>query len=244
MNKIVQFSDCHIFSDKEKCAYLGIKSYYTFEQCLKIAAQEDALAYVFTGDISGDDSIESYQHFWRVACQLLPVEKIKILPGNHDDKKAMEKVLPKDTLVANSVVKIADSDVVFLDAQYEGAKARVNINDVNTLLALCRNDEKNILFMHHHPVQSNSWMDKHELVNRDEFMSVLSTYEREIHVFHGHIHHAGQSKVHNISIVSCPSTCWQWLMQKDFALASEAPGYRVINVDRLTSEVVRINYRL
>lgn len=210
MTNIVQLSDCHIFSDPEKSAYLGIKPYYTFEKCVHKAAQEDAVAYVFTGDISGDYSAASYQHFWQVVSRSLPVDKIKILPGNHDDKRVMAEVLPSSTLVANSVVSLHNSDLIFLDAEYTGAKAQVNLKDVEALLASSLSGNPQILFMHHHPVQSNSWMDKHELCNRDDLMALLATYGDKIFLFHGHIHHASQCQIQNITVASCPSTCWQW----------------------------------
>ncbi|ODN41881.1 metallophosphoesterase [Piscirickettsia litoralis] len=90
--KIIQVTDTHLFSDHEKSMY-GVKTNQRFEQVIAKLAQQDKELIFLTGDISQDESPESYHYAAkRLSALNTPIYWIA---GNHDDQKCVDAIFAK-----------------------------------------------------------------------------------------------------------------------------------------------------
>ena len=60
--RLLQLSDCHLFADHAQTGY-GVNPYQSLSRVLECAAGESPDYVIITGDVSGDNSEESYRHF-------------------------------------------------------------------------------------------------------------------------------------------------------------------------------------
>lgn len=88
-------------------------------------------------------------------------------------------------------------------------------------------DAGHLLAIHHHPVATGSWMDNHALQNTVALARWLAEYPVKA-VLHGHIHADNQAQLSDTPVLGVPSSCWQWQLSSKFGLASEKPGFRII----------------
>ncbi|MDU0353572.1 metallophosphoesterase [Paraglaciecola aquimarina] len=232
--KVIQISDCHLFADKNKLGYNHINPYNSLARILieVIAHKPDYL--LVTGDISGDHSKASYQHFK----QLLAAANIQcpysIIPGNHDLPELLVTQFPAQCLWHNSPLNLGTSQwqLHLMSSHYQGALGYVAEGDLNRLAAhLTDNPDKyHLLAVHHHPVSCGFWMDKHEWLNRAEFINLIEQFPKVKAVVYGHIHNDLETNKKGVKYLACPATCWQWAAEPSFAVSELSSGFRVINL--------------
>lgn len=240
--RIIQISDCHLYADPHREGYGGVNPYHSFRQVLLHAAEQRPDKVVFSGDLSSDDSVDSYRHFRTLVERLLPDTIIRVIPGNHDDTGVMQATLPSEWLWFNASEYQAGTGIIYLNSQFQGTQGNLSSKTLNWLSAELRNNAGPvIIFVHHHPLATGSFMDTHHWLNADDFLKVVQR-SAPVYVLHGHIHHASERQQGNVLIWSAPSTCWQWAMTTEFGISTEPPGYRCIDIagTTVTSEVFRI----
>lgn len=252
MIKIIQITDCHLFKDKEKTGYADIAPYHSLECVLKtIAVAEQKTQHpdntehtqtvlLVTGDISGDSSAESYQHFLSLMDKYVNPTNWHwyVIAGNHDNNAHFDKVLGGKQLVSGSPLTLGNWNVHGLDTRSltdkHGAKGEVKNKDVNALRVSLKQslNSHHLLALHHHILPSHSWMDKHFLDNREAVEQLSSDFSQIKAIIHGHIHFPLRQQIGSANTPSygCPSTCWQWQMQAKFGVSDEAPGYQVVEL--------------
>ncbi len=230
--RLIQLSDCHLFSDKTYTGYASVKPYYALEQVMSLAASLQPDFIIFTGDISGDDSEQSYQHFLALLQTELPGVDYAVLPGNHDSNAFYETYLSKHSLFTESPLNMGRWQVHGLDTRYQGTLGRVDSTQLEQVKnAVTKHSEMyHLIALHHHPVDANSWMDKHALVNSHALISFVSETEQVKLIIHGHLHFPLARQIRNIPVLGVPSTCWQWQMTPEFAFSTDQPGLRIIDL--------------
>ncbi len=224
---LIQLSDCHLFADSGKTGYGDVNPYQGLRACLAQAAQEEGCHLVFTGDISGDASEASYRHFEQLVQAHFDWSQVWLMPGNHDDLELMRSVLPEEIILHNQVMYWWDTPCLMVGSEFDGTCAKVNLGQVRRMLQVTQHSKHSLVFLHHHPLDTNSWVDKHKLHNRTGLMAGLQEAGRDISLCHGHIHHASTSQREQVQVLSVPSTCWQWQLRAEFGVADEEPGFRV-----------------
>jgi len=261
---LIQLSDCHLLKDKNKTGYAGIAPYKSLARVLSSvreyvvdsadiknhAAQRAAsepeqrakhqVIVLVTGDISGDNSPESYEHFIALMEQYIESANIEwfVLAGNHDNNPYFEKYLGSRHLKSNDPISFPNWQIHGLDTRAitnkQTAAGEVKESDIQALeQALIRSPQANhLVALHHHILPSNSWMDKHSLVDAQGLVSLTDEYPQIKAFLHGHVHSPLRQQIgkHNTPSYGSPSTCWQWEMRPDFGVSNEAPGYQVMNL--------------
>lgn len=250
MKYLLHITDNHLFADATQAGYGGIVPYESLRRVLLQAfhhAPGHIDAVIVTGDISGDNSKLSYQHFVHLVSQYVNVP-VYVVPGNHDCNAHYDSQLNAYNLSAGHPIPIDNWRIHGLDTRYQGTRGRVNATQ---LLAIADDIHShasafNLLVMHHHALPSKSWMDKHELINADEFIKWLTHTPNINGILHGHVHAPLQGYVDTqkqIPMFAGPSSCWQWEMSESFSLSHEMPGYQFIALHDngiLTRDVRRI----
>lgn len=232
--KIVQISDCHLFSDSSKLGYNDINPVLSLKQVLTEVELQRPEVLLITGDISGDGSGKSYRHFARLLQEAQIDCQIGIIPGNHDDQTQLRSNVPETYLWSSQPRLILDNHwhIHLLDTQHFQSKGLMSEDDLEALdkyLGL-HPKSKHLLAVHHHPISCNGWMDNHQWTNRNLFNRIVAQHSAVKGVIYGHIHTAITQQRKHCLYMACPATCWQFANQATFAVSDLPPGYRVLNL--------------
>ena len=245
MLNLLQITDCHLFADPKRKGLGEVCPADTLSQVLYqvVAHAPDLL--ICTGDISGDDSLKSYQLFLHLLEDAGVDCDLRVIPGNHDKSALMQQVFGKQ-LMSGHVYESGSWVLHGLDSQYQGTIGQVDEQQLSALqLAISSQPQKHhLVAVHHHPIPVEGWMDKHEWLNRQTFVDQISQFEQVKGVIYGHVHFAREHHVNNCFYWGCPSTCWQFADSKEFALAPEAPGFRQLKLHddgHISTDIFRIS---
>ncbi|MGL5291488.1 MAG: 3',5'-cyclic-AMP phosphodiesterase [Vibrionaceae bacterium] len=233
--RLLQITDPHLFANPQQLM-LGINTLHSLEA---VVAAVDSRQFAFdfvltTGDISQDQSVESYHTFARTLSHW-PQPKFW-LPGNHDEQNAMHSVFQSPNFLSHEQILLGDKwQLVLLDSQFAGeTHGFLSQAQINTLQRAL-NDERErytIVVLHHHPIACGSaWLDNHQLRNHEHFWQLLADFAQVKAVVCGHIHQDFDVMHEQRHVLGAPSTCIQFLPNcVDFALDSNAPGWREIEL--------------
>lgn len=232
--KIVQISDCHLFADSQKLGYNNINPLRSLESILTEVKLQRPDMLLVTGDISGDSSGKSYQHFSRLIQKANLDCRIGIIPGNHDNPQQLTANVALEYLWLNNPQVILPNQwhIHLLDTQYQDTVGKISQQSLSSLAAYLSLHPKDyhLVAVHHHPIPCGGWMDKHEWTNRQAFNEVVAAYPSIKGVVYGHIHMPIEQLQGQCLYMACPSTCWQFANQACFGTTDSMAGYRVINL--------------
>jgi Icc protein len=232
--QIIQISDCHLFADINKVGYNQINPYLSLKNVLQVASNHIPDLLLVTGDLSSDTSLESYRHFNALLAETRLTCDMSILPGNHDHPDTLQAEFAATQLWSNSPLDACDAkwQIHLVNTHHQGTLGYISGHDLAALSNKLQQqpDKYHLIATHHHPVDCGGWMDKHEWVNRREFIDLIECYPTVKAVVYGHIHSDIDTSINNIRYLACPSTCWQWDATDSFSVSELMPGYRVINL--------------
>ncbi|WJG08935.1 metallophosphoesterase [Aliiglaciecola sp. LCG003] len=242
---LLQLTDCHLFSDPEKMAY-GVNPLKSLNALLaQVAAiQPDAL--IVTGDISADDSKHSYQLFLESIHQYGLADKLKVIAGNHDQSPWFAHYMAGFDLTFQAPLNLGNWQIHGIDTRHKGTLGYLHPSDLQQLLNNIDSQPQyyHMIACHHNPIQTGSWMDKHEWLNRQSFLDAIANRENIRTVIYGHIHSDTTHIFENCLLQSCPSSCWQFALCEEFKVADEQPGMRHIllgDEGQLQSQIYRVS---
>lgn len=230
---VLQISDCHLFADKNK-SLLGVNTYDSFCAVIdEIKAQNFNYDFIaFTGDISQDYSVKSYEHFAEIIKVLN--KPVFFLPGNHDDGPLMYRIFENlGVNIAKNVIT-PKWQFIFLNSEvYAVPHGWVERRQLD-YAAFCgrRSPDQHVaILVHHMPhlVQS-AWLDTQTMHNLDEFNTYIHRIPNVRAVITGHIHQEFDVTERGIRYIATPSTSIQFTPKSnDFALDSVGPGWRYLS---------------
>lgn len=246
---LLHISDLHLSGDKQKRGYNDVAPFETFKQVLAHALTNiDSIdGLLVTGDISGDNTEASYQHFVSVI-ETLPSIPVWVIPGNHDNNQHYASALQSYHLSDEAPARLGTWCLHGLDTRKTGTQGIARpaaLRCVSTNIKALPHFH-HVVALHHHILPSNSWMDKHELVNADAFALWLEGLPQIRAVLHGHVHSPLRQVIgaNNCLSFGAPSTCWQWELTPDFNVSAEGPGYQLFSLyddGNLECEIKRVN---
>ena len=242
---LIQISDCHLFADDNR-ALLGIKTQRSFADVIRlIRDQEGTIDQILvTGDISQDDSQQSYRYCHDVLSDMkVPFAWLR---GNHDDmpdstETLFEENFPHSLSVGNWVLLLLDTH------SHGNVHGKLNPADLDRLESqlVSYQDRPILVAMHHHPLPlGSSWVDDISLINGSDVMTLLRGYPQVQTIIHGHAHQEQDNTHQGVRILGAPSTCVQFLPKaSDFAVDTLQPGYRRLRLypdGQIETEVCRL----
>lgn len=250
MKRLLHITDCHLFADVDRCGYGQINPYQSLAAILHrvfndndqgdnadgldgVTGEANIDAVIVTGDISGDDSKQSYHHFKHLVARYIP-SPIWVIPGNHDNNPHFNDILGDIWLRAGDSKAMGPWHVHGLDTRHKGTQGQVNKEQLDKVSgAMTRETNRHhLLCLHHHLYPSNSWMDAHNLLNPTCLTTWLTQHPNVKALLHGHLHTPLRQCVgtSDTPIFGGPSTSWQWEMSDDFALSPLTPGYQIVTL--------------
>lgn len=232
--RLLQITDCHLFTDDAGSMH-SVVTRRSMEAVLAAAADdlETAHAVLATGDLSQDETEESYRQFARL---MTPLQRpVLCLPGNHDEIPFMQRHLDQgpfqfcgSVLGGNWVIVLLSSKV---PGRTGGALPPGELQRLRETLA-AHGHRHALVCLHHQPVPIGSaWLDTIGLENAGEFMELIKDAGNVRGVVWGHVHQAYESIVEGLHLMSTPSTCHQFVGgQDDFETDPSRSGYRVLDL--------------
>lgn len=233
--KIIQLTDTHLFSD-DSLTIFTVKSNAKFKEVLDrvILEDYDADMIFLTGDISQDETSESYEKIARLLSKLnIPIYWI---PGNHDDCAQAEMVFHK-TKNFNRKAHLSTPHwhFIFLNTKIEnrddGHLSPSELNALRRELAASPTNKRTAVVMHHHPeMVGTPLIDHYILQNRQAFWDIVTGSSVEL-IICGHVHGNYQFMHNGIMIESSPATCLQWEKGVKELVIDNKIGYKAYQFD-------------
>lgn len=245
---LVQITDCHIFAAAADCLR-GMNTRRSFEAISRAAVDNsDYLDLLLaTGDLSQDGSAESYDY---LAQQFDDMDIATFwLPGNHDQIDSLREHFTAKQIDAAKHILIADWQIVLLDSTISGeVHGRVSESQLKFLDDCLRvyPEKHGLVCLHHQALKTGSlWIDQKGLQDADRLCEKIKQHDNARGVLWGHVHQETHQTIDGIEWMSTPSSCIQFKpYSKDFAIGTEAPGYRHLNLHpdgSITTRVHRVD---
>lgn len=244
MTTIAHISDCHLFADKNKLHY-NLSPFHTLTATLELIAESPPNALLVTGDISADDSMESYCNFSEALQQVLPHTEWRVLAGNHDNNEHFDHFFKDKLLTSTRPWHFDDCSLIGLDTRYKNASGKIRTTELLEVHThLLKNAEKNwIVAMHHPPFPLDNWMKLHECKNYNVFPSWLAKQNNVNCLLHGHLHAETNTAICDVPVLGVPSTCWQFNLSQTFEMSDKQAGYRSVHINK-QGEIITFVERL
>lgn len=233
--KLLQLSDTHLFAKRDQ-RLKGVDTYETLQAIVALASREEGCqAAVLTGDLSQDETAESYLKVAELVSGLnLPVYA---LPGNHDEKAHMHEIFGRsaaDIRLAGNF-RAGGWLVVLLDSAVPGkVEGHVCTDELARLEGLLQDNQSShtIIFLHHNPMPVGAvWIDDIGVTNAEQFFDVVDRYRQVRAIVCGHVHQEFAGERNGIKLLSTPSTCVQFKPRAaEFAVDELPPGFRIIEL--------------
>ena len=236
----LQITDTHLFADSQD-DLLGVKTRKSLEAVIDHLVDKKPIfqGVLSTGDISQDQSEESYRAFCTQIKRLnAPCYS---LVGNHDEEKLMTQILLGEGFFQPKILESDYWSIILLNSQISGLPhGSLNSEQFNFLEKVLqekeqlKNGKKVMICMHHHvlPVGSK-WIDQHILKNADEVLALISRYSCVKVVLTGHVHQSSDQLFKGVRFLSTPSTCVQFKPKIDtFTIDTLTQGYRLITLKK------------
>jgi len=229
---VVQFTDSHILGDPH-ARFLGVDTFLTLQQVVKQSLLRDSLpsCYLLTGDLSQDETEESYRRLEEVVRSLKT--SVHYIPGNHDSRQFMQTALNltniSDQFFSHFVLE--NWLLIMMDSLVEHeVYGRLENAQLEMLSKVLQNHVNNhvLISLHHHVMPSGSqWLDQNGLRNTEDFWNVIDCHKQVKLVLSGHIHQQSESKRKGVYYLTSPSTCIQFARGSEkFKIDLVPPGYR------------------
>ncbi len=233
--RIAQLTDLHLFADPSQ-KMMGLATARSFQAAIahlqQLEHQPDIL--LLTGDLSQDESPESYQYLVQVLGSLgIPTYW---LPGNHDNLPLMQRILSQPPIFLNKSVQLGNWHFILLCSnvigRVDGEVSQTSLKWLEKQLKLA--GDRHILIAIHHPpfAIGSEWMDRIRLKNPQPLFEILDRHPQIRLVLCGHVHQKCEHKREQVRYFTAPSTCVQFKPGSvEFAVdPEEFPGYRLLNV--------------
>lgn len=245
--RVLQFTDTHFFKDANH-KLLGVDTAASFAEVYKKAMSQHGQPdlYLFTGDISQDETESSYARISEALAQA--GAPCYFLPGNHDRRAEMRRGLihDKSPFKDERRVVYGNWEFILLDSLVEGeVGGHLAESELEFLEKSLREKaaEHVLVCLHHHPVAMGArWLDQIGVDNGAQFMRIIDKYAAVRAVLWGHVHQQLDRMHGDKMLMATPSTCVQFKCSNEFGVDALPPGYRYIELaadGSIRTEVVR-----
>lgn len=235
--KIIQITDTHLFANDELDMF-GVKSNFKFKEVMEKFINEDSYdadIILLTGDLSQDETAESYK---KIVEHISPLNiPVYWIPGNHDDLSQLEAVFQKAKNFNREIcVSLPDWHLVFLntkiDGRGDGQLSQSELNMLRDEIKVSPADKKIAIVMHHHPAPVGTpLIDNYILKDNKDFWNIVTGTKVEL-IICGHVHGDYRFKYNNIMIESSPATCLQWEKGSSDLKTDKRIGYKIYHFNR------------
>jgi Icc protein len=244
-----QITDSHLFSSVDGLHH-GHNVFNNLKKVLLSICDDPAIKFIiFTGDLTQDHTEQSYQNFVDCVQECHISQPIYYLAGNHDEPELLAKYFSVSPFKADKEIDLAHWQIQFIDSKSETPAGYVSDQALMTLQSAIKKNKKQLLMMHHHPIDVGYFIDNHGLKNKEAFCQAINEYSNIKAIACGHVH--GDMMLINpkngslnepVTLYTCPATSIQFDPNVEgVAALAKGPGYRVFQLGtdgELTTNVI------
>ena len=233
--RVVQLTDTHLCRQAGG-TLLGMDTDHSLQSVIDLVKRErpEISVLLATGDLSDGGAESAYE---RLQGYLAQFDCASFwLPGNHDDRPAMEAVT-SGTASLSRELQIAGWQILMLDSQVAGeVGGRLGDDELafleNALQRAAAEGLHSLVCLHHHPVEIGcEWLDEQIVSDSDAFFAVLERFPGARGVLWGHVHQALDRSFLGLRLMGSPSTCVQFAPgSAGFKADDLPPGYRWLDL--------------
>ena len=244
--RILQLTDLHLCSERDGRVH-GVPTRDTLRDVLHHVElhEHSCEQLVITGDLADDGDVATYQHLRELLAERLP--RCRVVPGNQDNRERIREVFPEIVPGGDGPLTFSSSagdwQLIGLDTLVPGEEeGRISPEQLAWLGGqLATNpDVPTVIFLHHPPV---SVLPEGEpgLAEPSGLLELVATSPQVRAVSAGHVHHACQIDIGEVTFLTTPSSAFQYRPEDD-AFDYLPPGARIFQLDpgRFRSEVIRL----
>ena len=250
--RVLQLTDLHLMADP-LAELKGICTRTRFDAVMRAASEVvgPVERLIITGDLAHDEKHETYSALRNQLQSWLP--KLRIIPGNHDDRRAIRQTFGERIQVASDRIVFVDAvagwTLIGLDSQVtgelRGELGSAQLHWLEQQLA-SRSDQSIALFVHHPPVLIGSlWIDAIRMDDADSLWLLLDRYKQVRIVCCGHIHQEQTIVGHSAIVLTTPSTGVQFQPESESLVVDSVwPGFRVLDLEpdgTFRTHVIRVS---
>ena len=234
--RLIQLTDTHLEADPgAELKGVNVRRTLTAVLDLVRSHEPDFAAFLLTGDLSHDETLDSYRTLSNL---LAPYGKPAFaLAGNHDDPESMAEGFGSagGRVRTGRSHDLGGGHLVLADSRIPGeVGGRLSETEQGALdgdLAAHR-EAPTLLALHHHPVPTGTaWMDAIALENPEVLDDLLKRHPQVRGVVWGHVHQEQDTARDGVRFLGTPATCIQFdPTSQEFALDDRPPGYRWIDL--------------
>jgi 3',5'-cyclic-AMP phosphodiesterase len=171
---------------------------------------------VVTGDLTAEGHLDEYRHL-ATLLRALHVPSV-VVPGNHDDRAALARVLPRpepwpgDEVGWQQAVRVGPLRLLLLDSQVPGSPGgRLGPARLAWLeRQLAGSGDPTVLAVHHPPYATGMrHMDTMRLEDGGALGDVVARHPHVVRIVTGHVHRAVAVGWRGTVVTTCPSTAHQ-----------------------------------
>jgi Icc protein len=235
--RVAQLTDTHLCRAPGG-TLLGMDTDHSLQAVIDLVKREregiDVL--LATGDLSDGGAREAYERLQVYFTQLPGMDFW--LPGNHDDRAAMESVAAtagRDCL--SREIRAGKWQILMLDSQVAGeVGGELGEAEMLFLARALREAAElglySLVCLHHHPVPIDcQWLDEQMVADADTLFALLSGFPRVRAVLWGHVHQEIDRQYQGMRLLASPSTCVQFAPGSvGFKADDQPPGYRWLDL--------------
>jgi Icc protein len=248
--RIVQISDTHLFADPEG-ELLGVRTRIGTEAVINHVRSEVGTfdLMVISGDLVHEEAA-AYEELRGLLGDWLPL--CRVIPGNHDKRRSLRGTFPEShSPLEEDVVfeqKLGNWQLIGLDTLRAGyVEGEIKEPQWEWLEGLLAENAEHptVIFMHHPAVLIGSgWLDQLGLLESERFQQLVTDSPQVKLISAGHVHQESATTIGHAAAHTLPAASVQFAVGTDeFAVGSEPPGYRIIDLEEdgsFVTEVVRV----
>jgi len=229
---ILLISDSHLFGSKERRLF-DVNTYRALDKVAAAIRMEGSAfdLMIASGDISEDGSRESYENFHELTKDL--ASYTVWMKGNHDNFSNIPDLLKLKYI--HGEWHLGTWSLLFLDSTIPGKdEGFIESEEMDRLSQfLARHPDRYVVIcIHHQPVDVGSeFIDKLGLQNKAAFWKTVGSKQQVKAVVFGHVHQETDRYLHNIRLISNPSTAIQFKPRsRELDFDENKYGYRALRL--------------
>lgn len=231
---IVQLTDTHLCRDAGG-KLLAMDTDHSLGAVIEqVRRERDGLDILLgTGDLADGGAAEAYRRLDTYFNALHPNNFW--LPGNHDDRAAMEAAGGPGRLPGT--IRAGDWQLILLDSQVPGEVGgelgAVELAHLQAGLEEAAAAGLHVLIcLHHQPVTIGcGWLDEQMVADADDFFAVADSFDCVRGILWGHVHQEIDAVRNGVRLLASPSTCVQFAPGcENFKADDKQPGYRWLDL--------------
>jgi len=247
MPKLIHLTDCHLVPEGDLLFDSDPAGRLRSAVADINHRHADADLCVLTGDLAHAGDPAAYRLLRAILSDLgVPYQ---VLPGNHDDRRALAEVFSDLILGADNSLQsfrdLAGVRLVFLDSvdpgRHSGAFGPARAAWLDAVLSECR-DRAAYLFLHHPPLNLGlPRLDQYRILDTGPLEAALRPHRHVRHLFFGHVHRPVAGAWAGIPFTTTKGTHHQNLLDfshgRENTSSLEPPAYAVILISDIATVV-------